>query len=176
MHPGTPPHTQPEIWPIFMLWAHKRPCYKRPFGNPFPITACVAAFRACLSCLWSNREIKQRLFRRCFERGGCGHLTIFIAFISTRKNLNYSSFMLVHGFCYVSISHYFGLWLFVPFDMKTHTCRASRRICKFFFARDHHVVFSGPQFFLSLRNMPVRLTWARVVEVCGEHAFFLWIG
>ena len=21
--PGTPPHTQPEVWPIFMFWAHK---------------------------------------------------------------------------------------------------------------------------------------------------------
>ena len=34
MHPGTPPHTQPEIRPIFMLWAQKGPLdLTRPLGG-----------------------------------------------------------------------------------------------------------------------------------------------
>ena len=37
MHPGTPPHTQPEIWPIFRFWAHQGPCEPQgtgPFWGP----------------------------------------------------------------------------------------------------------------------------------------------
>ena len=32
--PGTPPHTQPEVWPIFMFWAHQGPCGPQGTG-PF---------------------------------------------------------------------------------------------------------------------------------------------
>ena len=37
MHPGTPPHTQPEIWPIFRFWAHEGlhgPQGTGPFWGP----------------------------------------------------------------------------------------------------------------------------------------------